>query len=104
MIIYFIDEDDIHEVMEAISDLAARYYEFGGALGVRATDLDQITLDNSECSMRLRHTVLKCLRQQYSVEKFGKPTWKKFVLAADKYNHALAVRIAKKHSGTYIAA
>ena len=87
--------------MDEVSGLAANYYEFGGAIGIRASELEKIKVDATlTADGKLRQVVLRCLKQNYNVERFGLPTWKNFVEAADRNDTALAKRIAAKHQGT----
>ena len=62
------DEDDLRDVICAVTDLAKRWKVLGISLGVRAGDLDTIQSNSShspnEC---LREMLCLWLRQSYSV-------------------------------------
>ena len=94
-----IGEDDLTDVVDEFSDLASRCKNFGTALGIRAADIKKIEQDYRDSDTRLSEIILLCLMKQYNVDKFGPPSWKKFVKAAEKFNRALAKRVAERHPG-----
>ena len=61
-------EDDLRDVMSAVTSLAGRWEDLGTSLGVRPSDLNTILSDNphssSEC---LREMLLQWLKQSYNV-------------------------------------
>ena len=97
-------EDDAFEIKSEIHGLAARLRQFGGALGLRASELDKI-YDNfpRDSDKALDKVIDTWLAQCYNVERFGLPSWRALVKAVDSpaggNNHLLAKKIATDHPG-----
>ena len=97
-----IAEDDFHEVYCELVNIKARYYQLGIALGLPPGELEAIRKTHSQdMAQALTQVLLLWLRQQYNVEKYGRPTWQRLREAVDSpsggNNHALAEKIAEKH-------
>ena len=61
-------EDDLRDVISAVTDLTGRWKDLGVSLGVRAGDLDTILSDNPHSSSDcLREMLLQWLKQSYNV-------------------------------------
>ena len=91
-------EDDFHEVYHELENIKARYYHLGIALGLPPGELEAIRKAHSQdMEVALTQVLLLWLRQQYNVEKFGRPTWQKLRKTVDGENHTLAEKIAEKH-------
>ena len=76
----------------------------GRGLRIDSGRLDMIQKDNSGNSKECLSEMLTCwLKRNYDVERFGEPSWRAVVKAvacpAAGDNHALALNIAKQHSG-----
>ena len=90
-------EKDLRDVLSAVIDVAAKWEEFGTALGIIPSDLEVIQQKRENSDQRLREVLLTWLRQRYDVKKFGPPTWKNLCgavrskIGAD--NPALAMKI-----------
>lgn len=95
-----VDEDDLRDICNEISGLHAEYYKVGVELGIKAVDLEGIKLDSSlNSEEKLRKVVLLWLREKYTVQKFGKPTWRRLVETVNKVNPALAKKIIRNLQG-----
>lgn len=73
------------------------------ALGLRQETLDKIEHRYHDPDDQLINMVSEWLKRNYTVEKFGEPTWRNLVEAVGATtggaNAALAQAIAKKHCG-----
>ena len=98
--IHIIAEDDnFHDIYQELACLKAHYYQLGIHLGLPASELESIRVENIQNLDRaLTQMLLLWLRQQYNVAKFGCPTWKRLVQAIEKINPALARTIASSHA------
>ena len=100
LLIIILLDDDHAKVSDELRPLAAQYKTFGTALGIRAPDMKRIGMDHinfPDSEAKLNEVILLCLQKDYKVEKYGLPTWKKFVTTTAKFNNALAKRIAARH-------
>ena len=89
--------------------VAAKWRSIGIALRLKHDVLENIDTKHSgkphEC---LSDVVTEWLKKNYSVEKFGEPTWQWLVKAVDHpaggANKALAIEIARRHKagGIYV--
>ena len=62
------DEDDLRDMISAVTSLAGRWKDLGISLGVRASDLDTILANNPHSSNNcLREVLSLWLRQGYNV-------------------------------------
>ena len=63
-----VGEDDLHDVMSAVADLAGRWKNLGISLGVRPSELNSIHYANLQFySSCLREMLILWLRQSYNV-------------------------------------
>ena len=89
---------------QQVLKIRANYYEFGMALGISSTDLEDIKEKYKDSVKALSNVLLIWLKQNYNTTKHGNPTWRKLVEAVDSggggNNHALAKIIAKQHPST----
>ena len=61
-------EDDLRDVISAVTDLTGRWKDLGISLGVRPSDLDTILSNNPHSSSNcLRDMLLQWLKQSYNV-------------------------------------
>ena len=86
--------------------IKANSYQLGVELGLPAGELDVIRKDHA-VDQAFNEVILRWLRQQYNVARFGHPTWKRLVEAVQSpiggNNPALAVEIATSHApGIYM--
>ena len=96
--------EDEQTIREELMCLAAKYYEIGITLGLSSNELEVIA---HECvrdvKRALGRVIQTWLSQSYNVARFGLPSWRALVKAIDSSaggsNHALAKRIASKHTG-----
>ena len=81
--------------------IKANYYQLGVELGLPAGELDSIRKGHP-ADQAFNEVILRWLRQQYNIARFGCPTWKRLVEAVESpiggNNPALAVVIAAKHT------
>ena len=98
------EEDDLTDITEAMQDVASNFPLIGTALHLMSGDVKII---RKECvgdyRSGLEQVILMWLKQNYNVDRFGEPTWRKVVQVVDKpnggNNHALAKKIAAAHQG-----
>ena len=95
------DEDDLADIIRELTDVAVKWRNIGIQLGIRDSQLEAIQGDNPVDY--LRQMLSTWLRKNYSVERFGEPTWVRLVEAVNDSagggNHSLAMKIAKDHEG-----
>ena len=96
------DEDDLRDIIRELTDVAASWRNIGTQLGIPHNRLEAIQGDKPlDC---LRQMLATWLQKNYSVERFGEPTWVRLVEAVDNPagggNHDLAMKIARAHEGT----
>ena len=104
-IISFVVEDNLYDVVEELTPLAAKWKAIGRALRLKSGDLDRIEFAHPgrprEC---LSDVILMWLKKNYRVEKYGQPTWQKIVEivanSAGGDDAARAKIIASKHQKT----
>jgi len=61
-------EDDLQDVISAVTDLTGRWKDLGISLGVRPSDLETILSNNPHSSSNcLREMLLQWLKQSYNV-------------------------------------
>ena len=94
-------EDDLPDIIEELTDVAASWKNIGIRLRIRHNRLEAIQGDNPlDC---LRQMLAIWLQKNYNVEQFGEPTWAKLVEAvshpAGGETPALAIEIARRHGG-----
>lgn len=82
--------------------LKASYYQFGIALRLSIRELDTIRKAfGQDVDQAFTEMLLAWLKHRYDVERFGPPTWRRLVEAANNpaggNNHALAKKIANNH-------
>ena len=105
--IYFLpDEDDFRDICRELVSIKAKYYQLGVELGLPAGELDAIRKDYA-VDQAFNEVILRWLRQQYNVARFGHPSWKRLGEAVKSpiggNNPALAVEIAASHTpGIYV--
>ena len=93
-------EDDMFDVIEALSPVAAKWKAIGTALRIRRNKLDEFESkgDVQDC---LANTVAEYVRMGYDTKKHGEPTWLKIIKAVEHSaggnNKAHAIAIAKDH-------
>ena len=97
-----IGEDDMFDVIEALSPVAAKWKAIGTALRIKRNKLDELESthkgDVQDC---LADTVAEYLRLGYNTKKYGEPTWLNIIKAVEHSaggnNRAHAISIAKDH-------
>ena len=96
------DPDHLFDVLKDLNPASAKWKNIGIALRLNPNTLDSIQADNNNDSTAcLTSMVTEWLKRNYSVEKFGEPTWQWLVKAvgdpAGGANKALARDIARRH-------
>ena len=100
---YFVDEDNLSDVIEEVITIKSLYYELGRSLRLKISELDRVRDKSSSNGdeKALQDVLLLWLNRNFNVEKFGPPTWRMLVEAVDKKtggdNHELAKDIASGH-------
>ena len=97
-----IDEDDLSSIMRRVISVKTRYYALGRTLGLPPGELESIRQTNTlNPEQGLNDILLMWLRQKYSIEQFGPPTWKRLLEAikspAGGNDPALAKQITARH-------
>ena len=78
--------------------MKAEYYQLGIALGLRPSTMKAIQRQNpSDIQQAFNDMLYAWLRWEHNYEQYGPPTWRTLAKAVDKFHHALAVAIARKH-------
>ena len=90
--------------MDEVLPIKSMYFALGRALRLKNANLQAIRTkypSESDFELALNDVLLLWLEQQYTVDRFGPPTWRMLVEAVDKEsggnNHELAKKIALKH-------
>ena len=94
--------DDHYNVIQELTQVAARWNSIGSALRLKPDVLEKIGKQHiGDLTTCLTSTVTEWLRRNYNVKKFGEPTWQWLVKAvgdaAGGANTALAKEIAERH-------
>lgn len=99
-------DDNVFDVRKALNPVASRWREIGEGLGVSAGTLDSVRKENPQSPNGCMGAVVReWLKQNYSVGKFGEPTWRKLVevvwspVGGKNCRHARD--LAKEHPGYY---
>ena len=97
-------EDDLLSVYREVLDLAINWMDVGLVLGLRHTDLKEISTTYRENPKKcLKEALAQWLKQKYDVDRNGLPTWKKMVEVVEDpiagENPALATILARNHQG-----
>ena len=81
----FSGEDDLVDVTEEVSDVAAKWRSLGLALRIKTAELDAISSKNhtdpTDC---LRDMLLAWLQQRYDSKRFDSPSWRMLCQAISK--------------------
>ena len=100
-----VGQEDHFDILTEMMPIASMWKAIGRGLRIEPGRLEMISENNSgkpkEC---LSEMLTSWLNRNYNVERFGEPTWRAVVKVvahpAAGDNHALALTIARKHSGT----
>jgi hypothetical protein len=97
-------EEDLSTVISEILEVRAKYSQLGISLGIRSGDMDAIAEGSfGNVDSAFRKVIQTWLKQDYSVQKHGKPSWRKLLKCvgspAGGANNALAMRVADRHKG-----
>ena len=82
--------------MKALRNFS-KWKVLGVDLGLDPNKLDQIKKDNTESENCLYEMLSEWLKQQYDVDKYGKPTWRKLADEVGELDSALASKIRKEY-------
>ena len=101
---FLIEHDDRFDILSEMMPVASSWKAIGTGLRIDPGRLDTIQESNSGKPRECLSEMLSCwLNRNYNVERFGEPTWQAVVKVvahpAAGDNHALALSIAKQHSG-----
>lgn len=99
------DIDDLFDIYSEVTDVAAKWKNFGLALRLRPDQLETIEANpHTTVEDCLRSVLSEWLKQtNINTERFGVPSWK-LLLAAVAHpnggqNRALAIKLAAKYNG-----
>ncbi len=100
--IYAAIEDDLADVLAALSDLEAKWRMIGTNLRLRNSALDTIEADNSRVQSRLHSAMTEWLRLNYNYRENGVPSWRMLAQAVYRLDRSVFNRIAEEHPGIVI--
>ena len=100
-----IGQDDRFDILTEMMPVASSWKAIGTGLRIEPERLETIQDSNSGEPKECLSEMLTCwLNRNYNVERFGEPTWRAVVKVvahpAAGDNCALALNIAKQHSGS----
>ena len=100
-----VGEEDHFDILTEMMAVAGNWKTVGRGLRIDSGRLNMIQESNFGKPRECLSEMLTCwLNRNYNVERFGEPTWRAVVKVvahpAAGDNHALALTIAGKHSGT----
>ena len=100
-----VGQDDHFDILTEMMPIASTWKAIGRGLRIDPGHLNIIQESNSGKPKECFSEMLTCwLNRNYNVERFGEPTWRAVVKVvahpAAGDNHALALTIAKQHSGS----
>ena len=75
-----------------------KWSDLGLNLGLSPESLEVIKEDHRLTSHRLEAVLLQWLKQNYSVDKYGLPSWSRLSDVVDPFDHALASTIKERHT------
>ena len=87
---FLVDEDDLQDVRSSVADLAGRWKDFGIALGIRLSKLDEFNSHSPGES--LREMLALWLRQNYNVKTINTISY--FIFSHTKHT-SLVSRLVK---------
>ena len=99
-----VGEEDLFDVLAEVISIASSWKAIGRGLQIDSECLDLIQKSNPGNPKECLSEMLTCwLKKSYNVERFGERTWRAVVKVvahpAAGDNFALALNIAKQHSG-----
>lgn len=98
-----LDEDDLHCILEHLKTVKSQCYNIGTQFHLEQDELKSIMRDTADRTEAMTAIVNCWLKLNYDYKRYGKPTWKHVVEAVASpnggNNNALAMKIAKSHSG-----
>ena len=102
---FLIGQDDRFDILTEMMPVASSWKAIGTGLRIDPGRLETIQDSNSGKPKECLSEMLTCwLNRNYNVERFGEPTWQSVVKVvahpAAGDNCALALNIAKQHSGS----
>ena len=94
-------EDDLADVLDALSGLEREWRRIGTNLRLRNSALDTIEANNNRVQNRLHSAMTEWLRLNYNYEKKDSlPSWRMLAKAVFKLDRSVFNKIAEKHPGT----
>ena len=93
-------EDDLADVLEALSGLEREWRRIGTNL--RLHNLDTIEANNSRVQSRLHSAMTEWLRLNYNYRENGVPSWRMLAKAVYRLDRSVFNRIAEEHPGIVI--
>ena len=89
-------------MIDECSSLNSKWEEISGYLGLRHSLIDSIKQDNQNNSSGCLNEAFKqWIMQNYSTEKFNKPSWRTLLTAVAKVDKLLFKQLSEKHWGKY---
>lgn len=95
-------DDDLFDVKQALTPVVARWQAIGEGLRLKGGKLDEIRTNHpNDAASCMGVVASNWLKRNYSVRRFGEPTWRKLVemigspMAGNNLNHAR--NVAEEH-------
>ncbi len=96
-------EDDLADVLDALSDLVAEWRTIATKLLLREGAMNTIDVDNRRAESCLRCAITEWLKLNYDYKKNGLPSWRMLAKAVQSIDRSVFNKIAMDHSITGIA-
>ncbi len=101
--IYTAIEDDLADVLDALSDLVAQWRRIATKLRLRESVVSTIEVDNKRAEDCLHFAMTKWLKLKYNTKKNGLPSWRMLAKAVYSIDRSVFNKIARDHPVTGIA-
>lgn len=93
--------EDWNWVFRECKKLSAHWHDIGAHLGLHPDDLERIKRDNRDNSKDcLKKALYEWIKQNYSITKYGLPSWKTLLEAVAEVDQRLFKKLAEKYKAT----
>ena len=94
----YVDGDDFIDIAHELQGFEVNYYTLGRNLHLSRDKLAIIELNNhSSCVTAFGKVIDEWLSMNYTISRFGRPSWQLLVKAVNEIDHERAKVIANKH-------
>ena len=91
-------DDDSGFVLAYLGEVAGHWETISRNLHVKVSKIEELTNSRQTAPVCLGHAITDWLKQNYNLQRFGKPTWKKVAESVVKLNNGLFLRIAAEQT------